>query len=35
MRRVHTAALGWALPVVENCGRWLCVYEDGVFRAAD
>lgn len=34
MRRVQTAALGWALPVVENCGRWLCVYEDGAFRAA-
>ena len=35
MRRVQTAALGWALPVVENCGRWLCSYEDGAFRAAD
>jgi broad specificity phosphatase PhoE len=34
MRRVQTAALGMALPVVENCGRWLCVYEDGAFRAA-
>jgi broad specificity phosphatase PhoE len=34
MRRVQTATLGWALPVVENCGRWLCVYEDGAFRAA-
>jgi 2,3-bisphosphoglycerate-dependent phosphoglycerate mutase len=33
MRRVQTAALGMALPVVENCGRWLCVYEDGSFRA--
>jgi broad specificity phosphatase PhoE len=33
MRRVQTATLGWALPVVENCGRWLCVYEDGAFRA--
>src|SRR6476646_1743167 len=33
MRRVRTAALGWALPVVENCGRWLCSYEDGSFRA--
>jgi broad specificity phosphatase PhoE len=31
MRRVQTAALGMALPVVENCGRWLCRYEDGVF----
>ena len=35
MRRVQTAALGMALPVVENCGRWLCVCEDGRFRAAD
>jgi broad specificity phosphatase PhoE len=35
MRRVQTAALGWALPVVENCGRWLCAYEDGAFRALD
>ena len=33
MRRVQTAALGLALPVVENCGRWLCAYDDGTFRA--
>ena len=33
MRRVQTAALGMALPVVENCGRWLCACENGVFRA--
>ena len=33
MRRVQTAALGWALPVVENCGRWLCACENGSFRA--
>jgi broad specificity phosphatase PhoE len=33
MRRVQTVALGWALPVVENCGRWLCAYEEGSFRA--
>src|SRR5689334_6096397 len=26
MRRVQTAAMGMALPVVENCGRWLCAY---------
>jgi broad specificity phosphatase PhoE len=32
IRRVQTAALGLALPVVENCGRWLCAYEDGEFR---
>jgi hypothetical protein len=33
MRRVQTAALGMALPVVENCGRWLCTYENGAFHA--
>ena len=32
MRRVQAAVLGMALPVVENCGRWACVCEDGVFR---
>jgi 2,3-bisphosphoglycerate-dependent phosphoglycerate mutase len=31
MRRVQTAALGMALPVIENCGRWLCACENGVF----
>jgi probable phosphoglycerate mutase len=35
MRRVQTATLGLALPVVENCGRWLCAFEDGDFRALD
>ena len=35
MRRIQTAALGLALPVVENCGRWLCAYENGTFRALD
>jgi broad specificity phosphatase PhoE len=35
MRRVQTAALGKALPVVENCGRWLCAWENGSFRALD
>jgi len=35
MRRVQTAALGMALPVVENCGRWLCVWESGALRALD
>jgi len=33
MRRVQTAALGMALPVVENCGRWACTWENGSFRA--
>jgi len=35
MRRVQTAALGMALPVVENCGRWLCTCENGSFRAVE
>jgi broad specificity phosphatase PhoE len=35
MRRVQAAALGLALPVVENCGRWLCAYENNGFRALD
>jgi broad specificity phosphatase PhoE len=35
MRRVQTAVLGLALPVIENCGRWLCAYEEGAFRALD
>ena len=35
MRRVQTAAMGMALPVVENCGRWLCVCENGTFRAVE
>jgi broad specificity phosphatase PhoE len=35
MRRVQTAVLGMALPVVENCGRWLCACENGSFRALD
>jgi 2,3-bisphosphoglycerate-dependent phosphoglycerate mutase len=33
MRRVQTAAMGMAMPVVENCGRWLCTYEDGAFSS--
>jgi broad specificity phosphatase PhoE len=35
MRRVQAAAMGLALPVVENCGRWLCAYRSGSFRALD
>jgi broad specificity phosphatase PhoE len=35
MRRVQTAAMGMAMPVVENCGRWLCACENGEFRAGD
>ncbi len=35
MRRVQAEALGMALPVVENCGRWLCACENGSFRALD
>ncbi len=33
IRRVQTAATGMALPVVENCGSWLCACENGSFRA--
>jgi broad specificity phosphatase PhoE len=33
MRRVQTAVIGMALPVVENCGRWLCACENDSFRA--
>lgn len=33
MRRVQTVVLGLALPVVENCGRWVCTWEDGTLRA--
>jgi 2,3-bisphosphoglycerate-dependent phosphoglycerate mutase len=32
MRRVQTDVLGFALPVVENCGRWLCAWDDGSLR---
>ena len=35
MRRVQATAMGMALPVVENCGRWLCACDNGKFRAAD
>src|SRR5207244_4490427 len=35
MRCVQTAAMGMAMPVVENCGRWLCACESGSFRALD
>jgi probable phosphoglycerate mutase len=31
MRRVQTEVLGFALPVVENCGRWACVWSDGAW----
>jgi probable phosphoglycerate mutase len=35
MRRVQAAVLGVALPVVENCDVWACVYEGGVWRPID
>jgi broad specificity phosphatase PhoE len=31
MRRVQTEVLGFAMPVVENCGRWACVWNDGAW----
>jgi 2,3-bisphosphoglycerate-dependent phosphoglycerate mutase len=35
LRRVQAAALGMALPVVENCGRWDVACEGGAFRTVD
>jgi 2,3-bisphosphoglycerate-dependent phosphoglycerate mutase len=35
LRRIQAAVLGLALPVLENCGRWLLAHEDGAFRAVD
>jgi broad specificity phosphatase PhoE len=35
MRRVQVAAMGMAMPVVENCDLWSCRYEDDAFRVAD
>jgi len=35
MRRVQTEALGFAMPVVENCGRWVCAWVDGAVAAVD
>jgi broad specificity phosphatase PhoE len=35
IRRVQSAALGVALPVVENCGRWACTCENGELRSVD
>jgi 2,3-bisphosphoglycerate-dependent phosphoglycerate mutase len=34
MRRVQTEALGFALPVVDNCGSWECAWVDGAVVAA-
>jgi 2,3-bisphosphoglycerate-dependent phosphoglycerate mutase len=35
MRRVQTEALGFAMPVVENCGVWVCRWQDGAVVAVD
>lgn len=35
MRRVQAAVTGMALPVVDNCGRWAVVHENGSFRPID
>jgi len=35
VRRAQTAALGLALPVVANCGRWSCACENGALRPLD
>jgi probable phosphoglycerate mutase len=34
MRRVQTEVLGFAMPVVENCGCWECAWADGRPKAA-
>ena len=35
MRRVQTEVLGFAMPVVENCGRWVCAWENGALVPVD
>ncbi len=35
MRRVQTEALGFAMPVVDNCGRWACVCDGSAIAAID
>jgi len=35
MRRVQTEVLGFAMPVVENCGRWACGWENGAAVPVD
>jgi 2,3-bisphosphoglycerate-dependent phosphoglycerate mutase len=35
IRRAQAAALGIALPVLENCGRWTVACEGGRLRAVD
>ena len=32
LRRIQVAALGMALPVIENCAVWAVAHEDGAFR---
>jgi broad specificity phosphatase PhoE len=32
LRRVQVAAVGMALPVIENCAVWAIAHEDGAFR---
>ena len=35
MRRVQTEALGFAMPVVENCGVWACAWQDDAVVAVN
>ena len=35
MRRVQTEALGFALPVVENCATWACAWKNGTVGPLD
>jgi broad specificity phosphatase PhoE len=35
VRRIQTAVVGMAAPVIENCAVWTIAHEDGNFRAID
>src|SRR5262245_6113995 len=35
VRRVQTAVVGMAAPVIDNCGVWTIAHENGNFRAID
>ena len=35
LRRIQVAAVGMALPVIENCAVWEVFHENGAFRPID
>ena len=35
LRRIQVAAVGMALPVIENCAVWEVSHENGAFRPID